>query len=384
MRLLTRLPSPCQRGAALTGYALVLAAFTAVSLAAIDGLNAASTSYLDETSADIAESRELAFYDDIEEIDSGDGDGGDSGEDDEGVPDFELTDGGQFVSPADSLCMTLEGDNRFRQRACDGSAGQQISVYTSAETGSSQLRIGGQCIGLVNNSDAAETRYELQDCDNDNLMQLFRRNDTTQQWESANNRSPVMCMDIYGGGGDGQEIQQYPCHGGSNQVWPDPAPYVPPVTTPPDPTITGGGTYGGPIPAGSDFSADGAYQDDDNVFVFSESIQVLPSDLDVGGVIIPGGTTVCTYIVWYDPADTVDGADTVATIDFGKPILAGAESTSELNDTSQFEAASVTYDYSREWEPEDGFAVSGTSLGIDPNAVPGNADMLRVFTDCSA
>jgi hypothetical protein len=384
VRLLSRSLHTAQRGAALTGYALVLAAFTAVSLAAIEGLNSASTSYLNETSSDIAESRELAFYDELEEIDSGSGGDGESGDDDDGALDYELTDSGQFQSPADGLCMTLESDGKFRQRPCSGAATQQVAVYTNAETGSTQLRIGGQCIGLEDNSSASETHYELQDCDTDNLMQLFRRNETTQQWESANNRSPVMCMDVFGGGGDGQVIQQYPCHSGDNQIWPDPSPYVPPVTAPPDPTITGGGIFGGPIPDGTSFVADGAYQDDDNVFVFSESVIVVSTDLDVGGDIIPGGTTVCSYIVWYDPADPTNGADTVATIDFGAPILTGAESTTELTDTSGFEASGITYDYSRVWESEDGFNVSGSSLSIDPNAVPGNADMLRVLTDCGA
>lgn len=382
MRLLTRTLSPAQRGAALTGYALILAAFTALSLGAIEGLNGASTAYLNETSNDIADSRELAFYDELEEIDDGSGDGGETGEDDEGVPDYELTDGGQFQSPADGLCMTLEGDGKFRQRTCDGSAGQQISVYTNDETGSAQLRIGGQCIGLSNNSANNGDQYQVQDCDDDNLMQLFRRNETTQQWESANNRSPVMCLDISGGGGEGHVIHQWTCHNGDNQIWPDPAPYVPPVTAPPDPTITGEGVFEGPIPDGTDFSPDGAFEDDDNVFVFSESVIILDADMNVNGTIIPEGTTVCSYIVWYDP---VSNNDVNVTIDFGAPVLAGAQSTGQLQGTSQFEAPGVDYqNYNRPWESDDSFNVSGNTLQIDPYAVAGNADMLRVFTNCGA
>jgi len=377
VRLLTK----AQRGATLTGYALVLSAFTALSLGAVEGLNNASTSYLTETSDDIAQSRELAFYDELEEIPDPNGDGGDTSEDTTGDPDFILADGGQFQSPADGLCMTLDGDGKFRQRTCDGSAAQQISVFTNAETGSSQLRLGGQCIGLENNSANNSDPYQIQDCDGDNPMQLFRRNDTTQQWESATNRSPLKCLDINGGGGEGQIIHQWDCHGGSNQVWPDPAAYVPPVTlpTPPTPTVTGEATFVGSIPDGSDLSANGSFEDDDTVFVFEESVAILDSDLTVGGVTIPTGTTVCTYIVWYDP---VTNADVSATIDFGAPVLAGAQDPSDLSGTSGFELPGITYDYSRAWESNDGFGVVGNTLSVTPNAVTGNADMLRVFTQC--
>lgn len=382
MRSLLRPSQVAERGAALTGYALVLAAFTAVSLGAIEGLNNASTAYLDETSQDIAQSRELAFYDDLEELEDPDGDGGDTDEDPDGEPVFELADGGQFQSPADGLCMTLEGDNKFRQRACDGSAAQQISVYTNDATGSSQLRIGGQCIGLSGNSPNNGDQYEVQDCDTDNPMQLFRRNDVTEQWESATNRSPLKCLDISGGGGEGHVIHQWDCHGGANQIWPDPAPYVPPVTTPPDPVITGAGVFEGAIPDGTDFSPDGAFEDNDNVFVFTESVVELTSDLSVGATVIPAGTTVCSYIMWYDP---VTNNEVNVTIDFGAPVLAGAGSTSELQDTSQFEAPGVDYQsYDRPWETDDGFNAVGNTLQVDPYAVAGNADMLRVFVDCSA
>jgi hypothetical protein len=254
-------------------------------------------------------------------------------------------------------------------------------VFTNDATGSSQLRIGGQCIGLSGNSPNNGDQYEVQDCDTDNPMQLFRRNDVTEQWESATNRSPLKCMDISTGGGEGHVIHQWDCHGGDNQIWPDPGPYVPPVTSPPDPVITGEGVFVGPIPDGTDFSADGAFEDDDNVFVFSESVVLLDSDMNVNGTVIPDGTTVCSYIVWYDPITT---NDVVVTIDFGAPVLAGAESTGELDDTSQFEAPGIDYrSYDYPWEVDDGFNPSGNTLQLDPYAIDGNADMLRVFTDCS-
>lgn len=372
--------SKSQRGAALTGYALILSAFTVLSLGAVEGLNSASSSYLNETSDDIAESRELALYDELDEIPDPTGGGEDTGEDDEGAPTYELADGGQFQSPADGLCMTLDSDGKFRQRDCDGSAEQQISVYTNPETGSSQLRIGGECIGLENNSSNNGDEYIVQDCDDDNPNQLFVRNEIDQTWESATNRSPVKCLDISGGGGEGSVIHQWDCHGGDNQQWPDPAPYVPPIPDPPTPTITGEGNFVGAVPDGTDFSPDGDFESDDTVFVFSESVIVLDSDTTIDGTVVPAGTAVCSYIVWYDP---VSNNDVAATIDFGAPIIGGARSATELAASNEFAAPGITYDYSRAWEGDDEFVVSGNSLGITPYAVAGNADMLRVFTNCS-
>lgn len=369
-----------QRGAALTGYALVLSAFTVLSLGAVEGLNSASTTYLSETSEDISESRELALYDELEEIPEPNGDGGDTDENTDDQANYELADGGQFQSPADGLCMTLEGDDNFRQRACDGSAEQQISVYTNAETGSSQLRIGGQCIGLENNSDQNGDPYMVQDCDGDNPNQLFRRNDVDQTWESQSNRDPLMCIDVQGsGGGDGSIVQQYGCHGGTNQEWPEPAPYVPPFAGPPTPTATGDATVSDSIPSGADFSPDGAFESDDTVFVFTESSILLTSDTTIDGTVVPAGTIVCSYIVWYDPV-TDNGA--AATIDFGAPVIGGARSPAELAATDSFASPGVIYDYTREWESSDSFNVSGNTVGVTPSAVVGNADMLRVFTQC--
>lgn len=350
-----------------------------VSLGAVEGLNSASSSYLTETSDDIAESRELALYDELEEIPDPTGSGGDTDEDDGEAPSFDLVDGGQFQSPSDGLCITLESDGKLRQRECDGSADQQISVYTNAESGQSQLRIGGQCVGLENHSSSNGDDYLVQDCDDDNLTQLFIRNETDQTWESASNRSPVMCLDVTSGGGEGNVLHQWTCHGGDNQEWPDPAPFVPPIPEPPTPTVTGEATFEGQIPDGTDFSPNADFEDNDNVFVFSESVVILDSDVTVGGVTMPAGTVVCTYIVWYDP---VSNNDVAASIDFGAPILTGAQSTGDLEATDSFAAPGVTYDYSRRWESDDEFNVSGNTLSITPYAVANNADMLRVFTQC--
>ena len=370
-----------QRGATLTGYAIILSTFTVMGLGAMDGLNSASETYLEETSDDIAASREISVYEELDEIPDPTGDGGDTDESGEGDPTYDLADGGQFESPADGLCMTLEGDGKFRQRECDGSAAQQISVYTNSDTGSSQLRIGGECIGLENNSASSGDEYNVQPCDDDNSNQLFRRNDVDQTWESASNRDPVMCLDVSGGGGEGHVVHQWSCHGGINQEWPDPAPYVPPFPGAPTPTVTGEGTIVGDIPGGMDFSPNQApYTNDDSLFVFTESAIELDAPWTIDGTTLDAGTIVCSYIVWYSP---VNDNEVAATIDFGAPVVGGSESTAELQSTDQFAAAGVDYQgYDRPWEGSDGFTVSGNTVGFTPYAVTNNADMVRVFTQC--
>lgn len=363
----------------MTGYAIVLSAFTALSLGAIEGLNQSSEAYLTNTSNEIAQPRDLGYYDELDVIpDLGDGGGG--GVDDPTDFDFEFHgEEGQFKSPADQLCITVEPDGRLRQRACDGSPEQKVEVFTDDATKTSQLKINGLCIGIVGDSEDEGADYEMQTCDEENLKQLFRRNGL--RWESGSNRDPVQCLDISGGGGEGNVLHQWGCHDQDNQDWPDPALYVPPTpTTPPTPLVTGGGIFVGPIPDGADLSPDADYEDNDNVFVFEESVQILDSDFVLDGTTIPAGTQVCSYIIWYSP---VTNSDVVATIDFGAPILGGALSRSELEATAaQFGKPGVNYAYNRSWENNDGFGVNGNVLDIDPYAVSNNGDMLRVFTQC--
>ena len=369
-----------QRGAALTGYALTLSAFVALSLASIQGLEARSSDFLEETGDNIGASREVSVYEEIEEIPESTGDGSSSGGvDDSGTSAFEFESAGQFQSVGTGMCIQADSSGKIVQEDCIGTAEQVISVYTNTETGTSQLRIDGECIGLLNDSSGSGDKYIIEACDEDDATQLYKRNGLA--WESATHRSPVMCMDITGASSaPGTEIIQWSCHGGTNQQWADPAPYVPPTVTPPIPVVTGAGTFVGDVPDGADLSPDGAYEDNDQVFVFSEGATSLTSDLTVDGVTIPAGTVVCSYIVWYDP---VSNNEVFTTIDFGAPVLAGAQSTEDLSGTAGFANPNATYDYSRAWESDDGFNASGNTLDIDPYAVVGNADMLRVFVDCT-
>jgi len=366
-----------QRGAALTGYAILLSSFTVVSIGAIQGLNDSSDAYLTETSVEIAAPRELQTYEEFEEIPNV-GDSGSGGIDDPVDFDFVFEEDGQFKSPSDDLCITLESDGRLRQRTCDGSAEQTIEVFTDNATKTSQLRIAGQCIGIAGNSENEGADYEIQPCDEENLKQLFRRNGT--RWESGSNRDPVMCLDVTGGGGDGNVLHQWGCHDELNQQWPDPAEFVPPTpTTPPTPVVTGEGVFVGQIPDGADLTPGGDYEDNDNVFIFQESVSILDNDVTVNGVTMPAGMQVCSYIVWYSP---VSNSSVVASIDFGGPVLVGAFNQSQMSATNQFAQAGVTYSYNRGWENGDGFDVSGNTLSIDPYAVGNNGDMMRVFTQC--
>lgn len=367
-----------QRGATLAGYALVLSAFTALSLGAIEGLNSASTSYLNNTSDDIAESRELALYDELEEIPAPTGDGTNTGENDDDSSQFDLVDGGQIVGTREGFCINLEVGGRLAMRDCDGSTTQEIEVYTNPESNESQLRIAGLCIGNQNNSNSNGDPYILEDCDDDDASQLFNR--VGDEWQSVAFTSPQMCLDS-GGAGEGQLLHQWQCGGNSNQQWSEPEPYVPPFPGAPTPSVTGEGAIVGDIPDGHDFSPNVApYTDDNSLFVFSESVIELASPWTIDGNTLDAGTFVCSYIVWYSP---VNNNEVAATIDFGAPVVGGSESTSELQSTSQFEAAGVDYqNYNRPWEGGDGFNVSGNTVGFTPYAVSNNADMVRVFTQC--
>ncbi len=372
-----------QRGATLTGYALILSAFTVMSLGAVEGLNSASGTYLEETSGDIAAPRELSFYDEMEEIPEPDGDGGDTGENIEDAAQFDLADGGQVVGTREGYCVAAEADGRLRMRECDGALNQEIEVYLNSDSLQSQLRIGGKCIGVQNNSNSNGDPYILEDCDDDDASQLFNR--VGQEWQSVVFDSPQMCLDS-GGAGEGRALHQWTCgsetNPNANQQWADPAPYVPPFAGPPTPTITGQGTFVGAIPDGADFAPDGAFEDNDNLFIFTESVIELGSDLTVNGATIPAGTRVCSYIFWYDPVNSATVPTT--TVDFGGTILAMAGTQAQMQATDQFGAPGVNYrDYNRPLEGGDVVGFSGSAATFNPYAVPGNADMARFFIDCS-
>lgn len=168
------------------------------------------------------------------------------------------------------------------------------------------------------------------------------------------------------------------CMGASTSAeWTGGPGYLAPAPTP---SINGEATFVGAVPETTNFSPDQEYRSDDELFVFFESSQVLVSDLTVAGITIPAGTAVCSHIVWYDPSFTTNVS---ATIDFGAPILAGAGRTSELQATNQFAIAGVNYfNYNRPWYDSDSFSFSGAVGTFNARAINGNADMMRILTDC--
>ncbi len=162
-----------------------------------------------------------------------------------------------------------------------------------------------------------------------------------------------------------------------NTEWDGSSGYVP---RPPDPQIDGQATYPGDVPDSTSFAPNQEYRSDDELFVFFESALVLDSDLTVAGVTIPAGTSVCSHIVWYDPSFTTDVS---ASIDFGAPILLGAGRRSDLQATDQFAIAGVNYfNYNRPWYDGDTFSFTGSVGQFTALAIGGNADMIRILTDC--
>ncbi len=156
---------------------------------------------------------------------------------------------------------------------------------------------------------------------------------------------------------------------------------APPPAGPPTPTVAAGdGTFAGGMPDGADITANGPYDDDEIVFLFSEGMTTLDADLTVGGTTIPAGTTVCSYYLHYSP--TSSSAGTSVTFDFGAPVLGAATNDADLDATDVFGATDVDYRGSRRMEGGDGFSISGNQVSLTPWAVGNNQDDARIFVAC--
>ncbi|HWM03373.1 MAG TPA: hypothetical protein VNP92_13655 [Actinophytocola sp.] len=129
----------------------------------------------------------------------------------------------------------------------------------------------------------------------------------------------------------------------------------------------------------------GALESDQYVRGFAEQYnQVLTSNLTVGGTTIPAGTKVNVY---YLHADHV-GSDNVAhrltgSELFGTTVLATATSTTDLQATTQFGAASTTYSTNPDQglEYDDSVTKRTDQTGVDYTLNSWNAsDAARIFT----
>lgn len=153
------------------------------------------------------------------------------------------------------------------------------------------------------------------------------------------------------------------------------------VAPPPALQTDGDATMLGVPEDGAQFVPNAEFTSDDDLFVFFESAQVLEAPLSVAGVTIPAGTSVCSHIVWFDPASAQSSVS--ATIDFGSEILVGIGYTPGLQATAQFELPGVNYDgYRWAWFDGDTFSAVGSVGQFKATASKGWGDMMRILTDC--
>ena len=136
----------------------------------------------------------------------------------------------------------------------------------------------------------------------------------------------------------------------------------------------------GPAPDGSEIRHNRDYESDTDIFIFTEGAVTLTADLVLHqGVTVPAGTRVCSYLFLFSPEN--NNGSTTLTVDLGAPVLGSAQTENQLDATNSFGNPNATYT-SKPWESNDGYVASGSSVTLTPNAVTGNADMIRVFTAC--
>ena len=222
MRWLTR---GTQRGATLTGYALIMSGMVAVSLGAVQGLDRGSTEVLEATGDSIGESRptrdELAEA--IEEEDPNPDP--DPDPDPPATYDWGMTYAGVIQASGGSgdICIVNDGGEP-KSATCSTSTGN-FEFYDNADDDGDllQLRLDGQCVTRVSTNAATV----LEPCQNGNADQLWLQ---TPSGNLASEGGPGECIDIEGGVSGGQSLLSYNCHGGANQTFSFPGPYVPPIT----------------------------------------------------------------------------------------------------------------------------------------------------------
>ena len=98
-------------------------------------------------------------------------------------------------------------------------------------------------------------------------------------------------------------------------------------------------------------------------------------------ITIPSGTTVCTYVVNWDPPPNVSGL-AAGQIDFGLPILA-VTTTGPGAFSSQFDVPGVVYgSIISPLFTNDFLRSNGSVLDVDLRVATGAIDQFRVITSC--
>ena len=220
-----RLRRAGQRGATLTGYALIMSSMVVGSLVAIEGLEEGSTEVLEATGDTVGEARptraELA-----ESITEEDPDG------EIEVPDPDPPATYNWQSDYVGIIETPQGfcvsdvSGQVLTADCSTSAGSSLEFFDNADdaTDHVQLRVGGLCVTYLND----DQPVALAACQNGNDDQLWLQ---TPSGNLANAGQPGQCLDVNNSqsGSAGAQLLAWGCHGNPNQTFIFPGPYVPPV-----------------------------------------------------------------------------------------------------------------------------------------------------------
>lgn len=215
-----------QRGSTLTGYSLLVVAFTVVSLGAVAALDRSSNEFLTNTGDSIGDPR--AKTADLAATATATGPAGPSGP---SGPTGPTTPGGEasaftYTSTiegnmartgSDSPIFCLQGGSPLTQEACDAAEGDQVfQAYARTTDGHVKLVFGGNCAS-VNSSTADGASVITETCTDSDPSQFWEYLPATGQYV---NSETGQCLDVAGASSTaGGNLIQWPCHSGDNQVF---------------------------------------------------------------------------------------------------------------------------------------------------------------------
>jgi len=215
-----------QRGASLTGYALIMSGMVAVSLGAVQGLDRGSTDVLEATGDSIGEARptrdELALVITEEDPDDGSLEGPPPGP----TPTYSWqSDYTGIIQTTNGFCIA-DTSGAARTENCSTGASGSMEFFDNADDDNDQvqIRVNGLCVTRIGTNQPAA----LASCQDGNDDQMWLQ---TPSGNLANGGAPGECLDIdaFNAGAAGAQVFVWGCHGGSNQTFSFPGPYVPPV-----------------------------------------------------------------------------------------------------------------------------------------------------------
>ncbi|MFT7601905.1 MAG: hypothetical protein ACI8TP_004868 [Acidimicrobiales bacterium] len=231
MKTLHRILKLGQRGASLTGYALALSTFTAVSLVAVDNLEESSGTFLSQTGDEIGaarESRDVLVASDLgtspyaaptttstttPPSSSSSSSSSSTSSSTLPPPTYTETFNGFNQAASSGKCIQGQVGGEIVQASCNSSNAQTMLVMESS-AGGSQVRVNGQCMAPVDSSNAAN--MIAVPCVDGDQSQLWTKDGTGRWVNSGTGR----CLDVPGNSnGDGVQLIQFDCHNGANQQW---------------------------------------------------------------------------------------------------------------------------------------------------------------------